>query len=161
MKYLFGEEEREAIKFLLLCAKVALDGTCERSKCGSVVVKDGKIIGTGSNTPPGGLESQRRCTNDKRSYHFKVTDKTCCTHAEQRSISDAMLRNPGKHIGATIYFIRLGEDNKLSKAGDPYCTICSKRALDEGLTKFILWHEAGVVEYDTDEYHSLSYDFKG
>ena len=161
MRYLSGEEEKKAINFLLLCAKVALEGTCLRSKGGSIVVKDSEIIGTGCNTPPGGLESQRRCTNDKQAYHFKVTDKTCCAHAEQRAMSDAMLRNPGKHVGATIYFLRLDADGNPQKAGDPYCTGCSKRALDEGLSKFVLWREEGVAEYDTDEYHSLSYEFKG
>jgi len=156
MKYLL--DEREALKFIKKAAEVALNSTCLRSKCGSIIVKDKEIIGTGFNSPPNNSESQRRCSCLKDSYHKKITDKTCCVHAEQRAIMDALRRNPDKIQGSSLYFVRLKE-NKISKSGKPYCTICSKMALDSGIKEFILYHEEGICVYDTEEYNDLSFKF--
>jgi len=161
MKVLKGNEEKEAMKFIDEAAKVALNATCTRSKCGCVIVKDGKIIGEGFNSPARGLESQRRCDNSKDSYDKKVTDKTCCVHAEQRAIMDALKKNSSKIAGSRLYFIRLDENDVKIMAGQPYCTICSKMALDSGIAEFVLWHESGMTVYATDEYNDLSFRFKG
>ncbi|MBO4517078.1 hypothetical protein J5751_06735 [bacterium] len=53
------------------------------------------------------MESQRRCTCDKKSYDFKVTDKTCCIHAEQRAMFDALRNHPNELIDSELFFIRL------------------------------------------------------
>ena len=161
MKYLSGSEEQKAWEYLEAAAKIALNSTCQRSRCGSVIVKDDEIIGRGFNSPPGEKESQRKCSCSKDSYHKKVTDKTCCVHAEQRAIMDALRNNPDKIAGSRLYFIRLDTDGKPSRSGQPYCTICSKMALDSGIGEFILWQEQGVGVYDTEEYNLLSYGFKG
>lgn len=144
-----------------LAVEEALKATCERSRCGSVIVADGEVIGKGYNSPPGELESQRRCSNTKTMYHQKVTDKTCCVHAEQRAIMDALQKNPEKIRGSRLYFIRLDDDGKMSFAGKPYCTICSKMALDVGIKEFVLYHEDGITAYETDEYNDLSYSYEG
>ncbi len=160
MRYLSGREEEEAIHFIRTAADVAKNATCIRAKCGSVIVNKGEIIGSGFNSPPAGLESQRRCSIPKNTYDIKVTDKTCCVHAEQRAIMDALSRNPDKIKGSRLYFIRLDKSGNNEKAGKPYCTICSKMALDSGISEFVLWHEKGVCVYDTQEYNSLSYNYK-
>ena len=154
-----GEEEGSALSFLEKAAAVAKDATCERARCGSVIVKDGEVIGEGVNSPPGGLEGQRRCSNEKDGYHRKVTDRTCCVHAEQRAIMDALRRNPDKVQGARLYFVRVGEKDDPTYADAPYCTICSKMALDAGLAEFVLWHEGGVCVYDMEEYNDLSFRY--
>jgi len=159
MRYLSKEEEQEVIEVLKKVATIALSSTCLRLKCGSVIVSKKKIIGVGFNSPPRNNENQRRCECSKDSYHKKVTDKTCCVHAEQRAIMDALKNNPGKIIGSRLYFIRLDENGDMSKAGKPYCTICSKMALDSGIKEFVLWHENGICVYETDEYNSLSYQY--
>lgn len=141
-------------------AEIALHATCQRAKCGSVIVKSGEIIGAGSNSPAGNLESQRRCSSNKDSLHKKVTDKTCCVHAEQRAIMDALRKNPDKFEGSSLYFVRLDKNGKIEKAGRPYCTICSKMTLDAGIKEFILWHEEGIRAYSTEEYNLLSYDYR-
>ncbi len=141
------------------CIKEALRSTCLRSKCGSIIVKDGEIIGVGFNSPPGNLESQRKCLVDKEKYNPKVTDKTCCVHAEQRAIIDSTTKNPTKLKGAIIYFIRLDKNNKPMKSKEPYCTHCSKLALDAGTKEFILWREEGICSYNTEEYNLLSFDY--
>ncbi|MCA9477838.1 MAG: hypothetical protein KC535_01690 [Nanoarchaeota archaeon] len=145
--------------FLESSVQAAKKATCQRSKCGSVIVKDGEVIGEGWNTPPGEVESQRRCHLKKSSYDLKVTDKTCCVHAEQRAIMDALRRHPEKINGARLYFVRLGANDEKTRSGKPYCTICSKMALDVGLSEFVLWREEGFCVFDTQEYNDLSYEY--
>jgi len=159
MKILTWEEAQKAEEYFRLAWEIAQNATCERSKCWCVIVKDGKIIWKWCNTPPKDLESQRRCTCDKSSYHKKVTDKTCCIHAEQRAIMDALRNHPNEVEGADLYFIRLYKDWNLSKAWKPYCTICSKMALDTWIKHFLLRHPEWVTEYDTEEYNLLSYQY--
>ena len=160
MKYLSGWKEKKAIKYLDKAAQIASNSTCRRSCCGSVIVKNNEIIGIGFNSPPLDKEDQRRCSYLKSSYHEKVTDKTCCVHAEQRAIMDALRKNPEKIRGSRLYFIRLNDEGLPSRAGEPYCTICSKMALDVGISEFVLWHEKGVCVYTTAEYNSLSFLYK-
>ena len=161
MKLLSGIEEKEAMKFIDEAARFALDSGCERKKCGSIIVSDGKIIGKGFNSPPGNLDSQRRCSCPKDSYHKKVSDKSCCVHAEQRAIMDALKHAPEKITGSRLYFVRLDEHNQKTPSGEPWCTICSKMSLDSGVKEFVLWHENGIVVYDTDEYNRLSFEYRG
>jgi len=149
-------DEIENRKWIEAAVSVARQATCERSKCGSVIVSDGVIIGEGYNSPPGRLESRRRCWVEKSTYDPKVTDKTCCIHAEERAIMDALRRHPDKIVGSRLYFIRLDERDEPKRAGEPYCTICSKMALDAGIVEFVLWHESGMIAYPTDEYDALS-----
>lgn len=151
--------ENDAKPYFNEAVKEALKSTCLRSKCGSVIVKNRNIIGKGFNSPPGNLESQRKCLVDKKNYEEKVADKTCCVHAEQRAIMDALEKNPDKIKDSVLYFIRLGENNQMKKSGDPYCTHCSKLALDSGIKEFVLWHEKGITSYDTEEYNLMSFDY--
>ncbi|MFW5704969.1 MAG: hypothetical protein ACOCXG_03925 [Nanoarchaeota archaeon] len=153
-------QESEVSRFFDNCITTAKQATCTRSKCGSIIVKDNEIIGRGFNSPPQELKTQRRCKNQKSEYHKKVTDKTCCIHAEQRAIMDALKNYPNKIKGSRLYFIRLDEnDEKALVAGKPYCTICSKMALDVGISEFVLWHDYGIIAYDTQEYNNLSYEY--
>ncbi|MEK6809595.1 MAG: hypothetical protein AABY40_02900, partial [Nanoarchaeota archaeon] len=153
MKIFCGEEEIQALEYIAKAAEIALSSTCGRSRCGSIIVKESSIIGGGYNSPPKNLESQKRCSCAKDSYHKKVTDKTCCIHAEQRAIMDALQHHPDKIAGSRLYFIRLDEQGNKKRSGDPYCTICSKFSLDAGLSEFVLWREEGICVYDTMEYN--------
>ena len=153
-----GDDEG-ALEYMARAARLALRSTCSRSRCGSLIVQDDEIIGRGFNSPPHDLESQRRCSCEKSSCHPKVTDKTCCVHAEQRAIMDALRNNPGKLPGSRIYFVRIRADGAPSPSGEPYCTICSKMALDVGITEFALWDEKSIRVYDAGEYNGLSYRF--
>ncbi len=160
MRYLSDKEEEKATEYIDKAAEIALKSSCLRSKCGSIIVKNNEIIGTGFNSPPQNKENQRRCSNPKDSYNKKVTDKTCCVHAEQRAIIDALKNNPKKIAGSRIYFIRLNDKGNKTRADRPYCTICSKMALDVGITEFILWHDKGICVYNTDEYNEISFQYK-
>ena len=160
MKLLIGPEHTQAEIFMQKATEIAQKATCERSKCGCVIVKEGKIIGKGFNSPAQNLEFQRRCHCDKEQYHKKVTDKTCCIHAEQRAILDALKSASDQLPGSDLYFIRLDQKGEITKAGEPYCTICSKMALEVGIKSFHLWHSKGIIAYDTEEYNILSYQYQ-
>lgn len=143
-----------------IAIEVAKNSTCLRSKCGSIIIKDNKIIGKGYNSPPNEIESQRRCLNNKENYDKKITDKTCCIHAEQRAIMDALKNSSDNLKESKLYFIRLDKNNNIEFAAKPYCTICSKMALDVGIKYFVLLHDNGLKEYPIEEYNDLSYEFK-
>ena len=163
MKYLHGKKEREAILYMEKAAKIALKSSCLRAKCGSVVVKDNEIIGEGYNSPPGDKPLER-CIKDELPEDF-ISDRTCCIHAEDRAIRDALKNNPDKIIGSILYFVRLDKQRDIVKinnikTGKPYCTWCSKTALDVGIVEFVLWYEEGICVYDTKEYNKLSFQYK-
>jgi len=148
------------LKYIGEAVKEANKSGCEQARCGCVIVKDEKIIGKGFNSPPAELESQRRCSNSKKDFNNKVTDKTCCMHAEQRAIIDTLKNNHDLIKEADLYFIRIDKEGIKIPAGKPYCTICSKMALDVGIKNFILFHKQGIRFYDAQEYNDLSFGFK-
>jgi deoxycytidylate deaminase len=159
MEYLSGSEEKKAFEYIMVAAQLAMKSSCNRSRCGSIIVSKDEIIGEGFNSPPQNKEKQRRCNNLKENYSKEITDKTCCIHAEQRAIIDALRKNPDKISGSRVYFIRLGKNGLPANSGKPYCTLCSKMALDVGIKEFILWHKEGVCVYNTEEYNDLSFSY--
>ena len=158
MRILSGEEAQKAIGYIEDAATAAAYASCFRSKCGSVIVKNDQIIGKGYNAPPLDVKLEY-CLKDYLPSNFK-SDKTCCMHAEQRAIMDALQHHPDKLPGSRLYFIRLDEQGQKKKSGDPYCTICSKFSLDAGIGEFVLWREEGICVYDTVEYNELSFKFR-
>lgn len=156
-----GTEEDKA--FLLLTAEEARKSLCLAGRCGSIVVKDGQIIGRGYNAPPGDDLEARRCTRKSEIDPAFKSDKTCCVHSEWRAVINALKNDPALLHGATLYFVRVANtSDELELAGDPYCTHCSRLALDVGIGEFVLWHkdERGIVAYQTAEYNDLSYAWK-
>jgi len=157
MNFLTGQEEKEAIKYMNEAAQSAKRALCLRAKCGTVIVKEGEIIGS-YNAPPLDKEENRTCLQEFSPGKPKY-DKTCCMHAEWRAIMDALKRNPDKLKGSRLYFTRVDEKGNIKKSGKPYCTVCSRLALDSGIYEFLLWHEEGICAYPTDEYNKLSYQY--
>ena len=88
-----------------------------------------------------------------------MTDKTSCVHAEQRAIMDALKNNSEGLVWSRLYFVRLDDEGEISFAGKPYCTICSKMALDVGIAEFLLRHKEGIAIYGTEEYNQLSFEY--
>lgn len=158
MDFLKNEKETEAIKWMNKAAEVAKKALCRRAKCGTVIVKDGAIIGSGYNAPPLDKEANRVCDEEFGPGKPKY-DRTCCMHAEWRAIADALKNNPEKIVGSKLYFLRVDDKGRILKSGRPYCTVCSRLALDSGVAFFLLWHESGIAEYQTDEYNRLSYEY--
>lgn len=147
-EYWFGE-----------AARVAESALCERAQCGALIVRDGVCLGSGYNAPPLDDPSQGRCmeTGYDRSKKPKY-DLTCCVHAEWRAIV-AAVRSHGDLSGSTLYYVRLDAEGKRKPSREPFCTVCSRLALDVGIASFALWHESGIVLYDTRDYNDRSYAY--
>ncbi len=159
MEYLKDQQEQEAIEWMNKAAEAAKQALCLKAKCGTIIVKDGEIIGMGYNAPPLDKEENRMCGKEFGPGKPKY-DRTCCLHAEWRAIMDALQKHSDKIKGSKLYFTRMDENGQIKKSGKPYCTVCSRIALDAGIDKFLLWHEEGICEYATDEYSRLSYEYK-
>ena len=145
--------------FFKEAAKVAQQATCHRAHCGSVIVaNDGTIIGRGFNAPPNNDESQRMCDVELNKSIKQNNDKTCCVHAEWNAIIDALKNHPEEVRGSTLYFMRVNDQGEFTEAGDPYCTVCSRLALQSGIETFGLWN-SGPQMIDTKIYNQKSYAF--
>lgn len=132
---------------------------CRRSRCGAVVVAGEQIIGRGFNAPPGDDPTSAMCATDLRESPKPKSDRTCCVHAEWRAIIDALMHHPDSIKGATLYFSRADESGHGVFSGQPYCTVCSRLALDVGLAYFALNHESGLTLYDCVDYNRRSYAY--
>lgn len=159
MQRVVGEEVGDIRLYFEQAAHVAAKATCNRAHCGTVIVKDGEIIGSGFNGPALGDEANRTCNSE---YDLSIKpkyDKTCCIHAEWRAILDACKNNATKIGGSTLYFMRVDQNNDFTNAGDPYCTTCSRFTLESGVGFFALWNNEGADVYTATEYNEKSYDF--
>jgi deoxycytidylate deaminase len=157
MKRVEGKEFELIRSYFESARAVAEDATCLRARCGSVIVKDGSVIGQGYNSPALEDESQRQCnalmdTSIKPKY-----DKTCCIHAEWRAVLDACKTNASKIEGSTLYFMRIDSNNNFTDAGDPFCTVCSRLTMEAGIEEFALYNNNGADIYALDEYNQKSY----
>jgi deoxycytidylate deaminase len=128
-------------------AALAECSECLRARCGAVVVVDGEIVGTGWNGPARG--APRLCLAAAPSLAHSKSDRTCCVHAEWRAITP-------RGAGGTLYFTRVDSGGNRLKSGAPYCTVCSRLALEHGIRFWVLEHETGIRVYDALEYHELS-----
>lgn len=139
--------------------QVAQQATCHRARCGSVIVaKDGTIIGRGFNAPPNNDESQRMCDVKLDKSIKQNNDKTCCVHAEWNAILDALKHHPSEITGSTLYFMRVNDSGEFTEAGEPYCTVCSRLALQSGIETFGLWN-GGPDMIATEIYNQKSYEY--
>lgn len=160
MKILSGLEAQEAKKFFKEAEKVARRSLCLRANCGSVIVQKGKIIGRGFNSPPQNNSKFRTCLQEYDIPAGFRHDRTCCIHAEQRTIQDAISKGH-KTSGTLIYFTRLDENKNRVPSGRLCCTICSRAVLDAGISEFVLeWEDGTIRSWPTDEFDRLSYEYK-
>lgn len=150
-----GQGEHE--QWLIQTAQIASRSLCLKSKCGALIVKNNRIIGRGYNTPPRDNVDHRMCGQTVPSKGKPKSDRTCCVHAEQRAILDAVRTWPYDVAKTILYFVRVDDAGEIKRSGKPYCTMCSKMALDIGIQSWVLWHVDGIREYDAVEYNRLSH----
>jgi deoxycytidylate deaminase len=155
---LTGHAAAQALVWLEAAAAAAQASPCHRRKCGSVLVSAaGEVFGAAVNQPPPGAAVH--CTPYCLPAGFK-SDKACCVHAEQRSILNAL--QSGQSVqGSTMVFASVDAAGQRLKSGQPYCTICSKMALENGVEFWILEHESGIVQYGAAEYNRISFEYNG
>ena len=71
MRRLEGDELREAEKYMHSASLYALtDSLCLRARCGSIIVKDKRVIGKGYNAPPCDVKLEK-CLKDDLPDDFK------------------------------------------------------------------------------------------
>ena len=141
-------------------ARVAAGALCARGKRGAIIVsKDDEIIGKGYNAPPLDDLSLAKCALDLRESSKPKSDRTCCLHAEWRAITDALKNHEDKVMGATIYFAHIDDRGEVLPSGTPYCTVCSRLALDVGLKDFAMQQAQGIHVYSCREFNDISYRF--
>ena len=146
-------------KYFQLAAEEARIATCTRARCGSVIITDkGEVIGRGHNAPPLEDEQQQMCDKEWDLSIKPKYDTTCCIHAEWNAILDACKHAPEKMSRSTLYFMRIDDEGDFTNAGDPYCTVCSRLALQSGVACFALWSEGEQI-YTTAEYNKKSYEY--
>lgn len=58
-----------------------------------------------------------------------------------------------------MVFTRVDDKGQALLSGSPYCTVCSRLALDAGIGFWVLRHADGVRCYSAMEYHQLSERF--
>lgn len=150
-------EKKDDLSFIHEAERVAAEALCLRARCGAVIVSEGNIIGRGSNGPAGDAVGDRKCHRIRSDVQNHVHDRTCCVHAEWRAIMDALKTHPEKVHGSTLYFARVDERGAPMYSGEPYCTVCSRLALDAKIAHFVLLHRDGMRSYDTREYNEISY----
>lgn len=140
--------------------KSAVLALCTRDKCGAVIVKDGVVIGRGYNAPPSDDMASCKCHLELPLSRKPKSDRTCCMHAEWRAVLNALML--GNNLeGSTLYFTRVDKENGdiLPAKGEPYCTVCSRLALDTGVSFFALITKDGPLVFDTKKYNDVSYNF--
>lgn len=149
--------DAEWMHFVGLAARKSL---CLKSKCGALIVAGDEVIGRGYNAPPLDDLTHRKCHLVAPSRLKPKSDRTCCVHAECRAITAALKTSSRRLEGATMYFTRINESGNVVASGLPYCTLCSRFALDVGITSWVLWHGpdgGGFRHYEAGEYNRLSH----
>ena len=152
-----------------IASSIAMLAQCQKAHCGAVLVSPvafthagqdalfaGSLLAYGFNGPPQNDPAYRKCGSILPSKIHPKADRTCCVHAEARALFAA---SRDRLAGATLYFARVDAKGSLDPSGRPYCTGCSKLALDLGVRKWVLWHAGGPREYFADEYNHLSHEY--
>lgn len=156
MRYATAENEIKEIEYFMnLAAEEAKKSTCKKSQRGTIIVKDGEVIGRGYNKPT--LEGL--CDPCIREGIMDNTRAELCSaiHAEQMAILDAV--NSKKPLaGSRMYHIKI-KDGKMGPSGKPSCTVCSRIIYESGVAEFVLWHEEGYAIYDSKELNELSFKY--
>lgn len=156
VEVLTGMELARAREWLEAAAVAARASCCLRKKCGAVLVgADGEVFGLAENRLPEGAVVH--CNPYAWGEGFK-SDRSCCVHAEQRVLMCALAE--GREVrGSTLVYASLGEDGVRRVSGKPYCTICSKMALECGVGHWVLEHADGVTRYGAAEYNRVSFGY--
>jgi dCMP deaminase len=112
--------------FMDIAERVALRSTCPRRSVGAVIVKQKRILATGYNGAPSGMD---HCTD----VGCLMVDDHCIRtlHAEQNAIIQAAQFGVGT-LGAEIY-----------STSSP-CTSCVKMIINAGMTK--VWYSEGYPD---------------
>ncbi|NQV12165.1 dCMP deaminase family protein [Candidatus Uhrbacteria bacterium] len=113
--------------FMDIANVVATRGTCDRAHVGAVIVKDRRIISTGYNGSPPGMD---HCSD----VGHQLEDGHCIRtlHGEENAILQAAVVGGSSTKGATLYTTH------------STCYLCLKKAISVGITRIV----AGMLYRD-------------
>ncbi len=115
-------------RFMQMAKLVGTWSTCVRRNVGAVIVRDKRIIATGYNGAPAGVEScegKGYCLRDKMGIASGTHAEYCyATHAEQNAIVQAAKLGISVD-GATIYITHRP------------CGICTKLIINSGIKRIV------------------------
>lgn len=114
--------------FMRMAELAATRSTCLRRQVGAVIVKDKKILATGYNGAPAGLEHclDIGCLRDKLGIPSGERHELCrATHAEQNAIVQAAL------FGVSI------KDATMYSTTHP-CILCTKLIINAGIKRMVI-----------------------
>ncbi|MBR7186603.1 MAG: cytidine/deoxycytidylate deaminase family protein [Clostridia bacterium] len=116
------------IRFMALTEEVGTWASCLRRKVGAIIVRDKRVMATGYNGAPSGIQScveRGECLREKLNIASGTHHETCyAAHAEQNAIIQAA--KYGVNIsGATLYCTH-----------QP-CVICAKMIINAGIARVV------------------------
>lgn len=115
-------------RFLKIAREVGKWTSCIRHQVGCVVVKDRRIISTGYNGAPAGIESCREkniCLRNEKNIASGTMHEMCyAVHAEQNAICQAA------KLGISL------EDSTLYVTFQP-CVLCTKMIINAGIKRIV------------------------
>lgn len=113
--------------FMEIAEVVKKRSTCIRRQVGAIIVSDKRVLASGYNGAPSGIEhcEQSGCLRDKLNIPSGERHELCRgLHAEQNAIIQAALH--GASIkGSTIYVTHMP------------CIICAKMIINAGITRIV------------------------
>ena len=113
--------------FMNLATQVATRSTCTRRQVGAIVVRDKRILATGYNNVPSGIEhcTTRGCLRDELKIPSGERHELCRgIHAEQNAIAQAA-RNGVSTEGASVY------------CTTQPCILCAKVMINAGINEIV------------------------
>jgi len=113
--------------FMEIARQVATRSTCTRRRIGAVVVRDKRILATGYNNVPSGIEhcTTRGCLRDELGIPSGERHELCRgIHAEQNAIAQAA-RNGVSIEGSMVYC-----------TAQP-CILCAKLMINAGIKEIV------------------------
>ena len=116
--------------FMDICKQVATRSTCLRRHVGALIVKNKRILATGYNGAPAGLEhcATRGCLRDELKIPSGERQEICrAIHAEQNAIIQVALSSTSAE-GATMYCTH-----------QP-CILCAKMIINARIQRVVYGH---------------------
>jgi len=115
-----------------------------RTRHAAVLVKDGSMLGWGTNGVPYPGEDHCYCKVGDFGQHDQ-----CRIHAEQRAITLAREGDGWRLLpGAKLIYVRLEADDSVRLDEPHFCARCSRLALSLGVAEWIFALSEGLVGYD-------------
>ncbi len=118
-------------RFMRLTEEVATWSSCVRRKVGAIIVKEKRVMATGYNGAPAGIQTcadKGECMREKMGIASGTRAELCyAAHAEQNAIIQAA-RYGISISGATLYCTH-----------QP-CVICAKMIINAGISRVVYKH---------------------